>query len=106
MGLLWFILCCYGMTQIIVYGTIFEKVRPAKDRFGGLAKVFHCPMCMGWWVGAFLWGINSWTELFTYEYTFANMLILGCVGSGTSYILCTLFGDEGLKHEITNKADY
>ncbi len=104
--ILWFILCSYGLTQILVYGSIFKKIRPTKESLGGLGELFHCPMCMGWWVGAFLWGINRWTELFTYEYTLANLLILGCVSSGTSYILCTLFGDEGIKHVVTNADNY
>ena len=104
--ILWFILCSYGLTQILVYGSIFKKIRPAKESLLGAGEVFHCPMCMGWWVGVFLWGINHFTELFTYEYTLANLLILGCVSSGTSYILCTLFGDEGIKHVVKNTDNY
>lgn len=105
-SLLWFVLCSYGLTQILVYGTIFKKMRPSKESFFGLGELFHCPMCMGFWVGVYLLGINRWTELFTYDYTLANILILGCVSSGTSYILCTLFGDEGIKHEIKNNDNY
>lgn len=104
--ILWFILCAYGLTQILVYGSIFKKIRPAKEWCSGAGEIFHCPMCMGFWVGVFLWGINRWTELFTYEYTLANLLILGCVSSGVSYILCTLFGDEGIKHVVKNNDNY
>ena len=102
-SLIWFVLCVYGMTQILVYGKIFKNLRPSKKSLSGFGEVFHCPMCMGFWIGVFFFGINRWTELFTYEYTLANLLILGCAGSGSSYILCTLFGDEGIKHEHTNK---
>ena len=28
MGILWFILASYGLTQILVYSKIFEKIRP------------------------------------------------------------------------------
>ena len=104
--LLYFILCAYGMTQILVYGSIFNKIRPEKDWFHGTGKLFHCPMCMGWWVGAFLWGINGFTELFTYDYTFANLFVLGCVSSATSYILCAIFRDEGIKHELLRKDEF
>ena len=36
MSLLYFILMCYGLTQLLVYGSIFNKVRPAKGFFGEL----------------------------------------------------------------------
>tara|TARA_R110000744_G_scaffold110618_2_gene208684 strand:+ start:313 stop:654 length:342 start_codon:yes stop_codon:yes gene_type:complete len=96
MDLLYFVLTAYGLTQILVYGTIFNSVRPTK---GQLGELFHCPMCFGFWAGAFLFGINRYTELFTFEYTFANLLILSCLSSGTSYILNMIIGDEGIKHE-------
>ena len=98
LNLVWFVLAAYGLTQILVYGTIFDKVRPTKGKLG---ELFSCPMCLGFWVGVFLWGINRQTELFTFEYTVANLLILGCVSSGTSYMLNMIIGDCGLKIEQT-----
>ena len=97
MDLIYFVLCAYGMTQIIVYGSIFEKIRPT---CGPIGKLFHCTMCMGFWVGLFLFGINGYTELFTFEYNIANLFILGCLSSGTSYLLSELFGDCGLKLQV------
>ena len=55
---------------------------------------------MGWWAGAFLFGINGLTELFSFDYTAANLLICGCVSSATSYVLCTLFDDNGFKKTV------
>jgi steroid 5-alpha reductase family enzyme len=92
MGLIYFIFCAYGMTQMLVYGTVFKNIRP-KHHF------FHCPMCMGFWVGVFLVGINKYTELFTFDNTIINYFLLGCLSSGTSYVLCTMFGDNGVKYE-------
>ena len=92
MELLYFILCAYGLTQILAYGSVFDKIRP-KHRF------FHCPMCMGFWIGVFLVGINRYTELFTFDNNIINYFLLGCLSSGTSYVLCTLFGDNGVKYE-------
>ena len=92
MGLIYFILCAYGMTQILVYGSILNKIRPEHH-------FFHCPMCVGFWIGVFLAGINRYTELFTFDTSVINCFLLGCLSSGTSYILCTLFGDNGVKHE-------
>ncbi len=98
MELVFFILTAYGLTQILVYGTIFDAIRPAKGKLG---ELFRCPMCMGFWTGAFLFGINAYTELFTFEYTIANLLILGWLSSGTSYVLNMVVGDCGLKIEHT-----
>ena len=93
MELLWFVLTAFGLTQILVFGSIFDKIRPNKDIMKGF---FHCSMCMGFWVGVFLCGISSYTELFTFELNAANLLICGCLSSGTSYVLSQLFGDEGI----------
>ena len=97
--LVYFTLAAYGLTQILVYGTIFNKVRPSKQWLGGFGELFHCPMCMGFWVGVLLWGINCQTELFNFEYNFANPFILGWLSSGTSYIMNMVFGDYGIKLE-------
>jgi len=95
MELIYFILCTYGLTQILAYGSVFDKIRP-KHHF------FHCPMCIGFWSGVFLVGINGYTELFTFDNNVVNYFLLGCLSSGTSYVLCTLFGDNGVKHEFTH----
>jgi len=94
MDLVYFILCSHGLTQILCYGKIFDKIRPTK---GWLGQLFSCPMCLGFWSGAFLFSINPFTELFSYEYNFANFLLLSWLSSGTCYILSVLFDDEGLK---------
>ena len=96
MELIYFVFCAYGMTQILVYGTIFNKIRPEHH-------FFHCPMCVGFWVGVFLVGINRYTELFTFDNNIVNYLLLGCLSSGTSYVLCKLFGDNGVKYDINVK---
>ena len=97
MEFLYFILIAHGLTQILVYGSIFDRIRPDKRNWNGF---FHCPMCMGFWVGVFLFGINPYTELFTFELNIVNAFLLGCLSSGTSYALSVLFGDEGLRYEI------
>jgi len=96
MDLVYFILSSFGLTQILVYGKIFDFARPKKGKLG---ELFHCPMCMGFWVGAFLFGINDLTELFTFGYNIINLLLLGCLSSGTSYILSVIISDNGVKHE-------
>jgi len=90
MELLYFILVSYGMTQILVFGTIFNCIRP-KYPF------FQCTMCIGFWVGIFLWATNSFTQLFSFDYSPFTALLLGCLSSGTAYALNTTFGDDGIK---------
>jgi len=97
MELIYFILAAYGLTQILIYGSIFNNIRPSKEWLKGLGNLFHCPMCMGFWSGVFLFCINRHTELFTFEYKLINALILGCLTSGTSYLLSVLINDHGLK---------
>ena len=92
MSLIYFILCAYGLTQILVHGSVFDKIRPEHH-------FFHCPMCVGFWVGVFLVGINRYTELFIFDNNIVNYFLLGCLSSGTSYVFCTLFGDNGVKYE-------
>ena len=93
-------LCAYGMTQILVYGTIFNSIRPTKGKMG---ELFHCPMCLGFWVGVFLWAINGFTGLFTFDYSLVTAFVLGCLSSGTSYVLTMLMGDCGIKIDLGGK---
>ena len=105
MSLLWFVLSAFGMTQILVYGNIFNKIRPDKEDFKGWGEIFHCTMCMGFWVGVFLWSVNHFTELFTYDYNLINALLLGSLSAGTSYFLSMILDDFGLKFRNTTGGD-
>jgi len=93
MDLLYFILSAYGLTQILTYAKIFNKIRPSHH-------FFHCPMCIGFHVGWFLWAINKYTELFTFDYSITTAFLLACVSSGTSYVLNMIFSDEGFNFKI------
>lgn len=80
--LITFILSSYGATMIIVYGSIFNSIRPKDSIF------FKCTMCVGFWVGlanAFLLDINF------------NWFAACCLSSGTSYFLSRLVDDFGIK---------
>ena len=102
MDLVYFILTAYGLTQILVYGKIFEKIRPSEKTWRGF---FYCPMCIGFWVGAVLFGINRWTELFTFEYSLVNLFILSWLASGASYILTMIVTDSGLQLGVKKEND-
>lgn len=101
LGLIYFILIAYGLTQILCYGTILKFIRPTKGFFG---ELFQCPMCMGFWVGMFLCGVSPYTELFSFECSIINCILLGFLSSGTSYILNMGVGDDGLNIKIKSGA--
>ncbi len=111
MELITFVLCAYGLTQILVFSDLpwLKRLRPTKDAAQGYGKVFHCPMCMGFHVGWFLMLLSPFTELFNFDVTITNFFLLGWLSSGTSYVLNMVFGDKGIQYsqtmEITDNED-
>jgi hypothetical protein len=55
MNLIIFTLTVYGISNILVYGSIFEGFREALKRFGtgdmSIYKLFTCMMCLPTWIG-------------------------------------------------------
>ena len=98
MSLFYFLFASYGLTSILVYGKVFDTIRP-KHHF------FRCPVCVGFWVGVFLMLLNPYTELFTYRISVTNALLLGSISSAISYILSMTFGDEGIRYENRIRRD-
>lgn len=84
-----FVFCSYGLTSILLYGQIFEKIRPKN-------KLFSCSLCMGWWVGLLLYNLSFYTQLFTFDKSYVTAFLLACSSSGSVYILDKLIGDDGL----------
>ena len=99
MELLIFVLAAYGLTQILVYSDmpLIKRLRPEKESLRGYGKLFHCPMCMGFHVGWFLVLLSPLTELFSFDVSLFNFVIMGSLSSGTSYILSMLFNDDGIQ---------
>ena len=94
MSLVYFILCSFGLTQILVYGSIFDSIRPTN---GMLGKLFHCPLCTGFWVGIILWVLNGYTALFSFDSNPVTGFLLGCLSAGTAYVLSVIVDDDGLR---------
>ena len=97
MDLLYFTLAAYGMTFIIIHGKIFEDIRPKKDYSKKWNTLWHCPLCMGFWVGVVLMLLSPYTELFSYDRSLVNGFVLGCLSAGTSYLISVLVDDFGLR---------
>jgi hypothetical protein len=49
--------------------------------------------------------LNPFTELFTFDISVVNGVLLGSLASGTSYGLCMLISDGGLQHEYRTRRD-
>ena len=96
MTFIWFCLVSYGLTQILVYGKILDKIRPTQ---GWMGQLLSCTMCTGFWVGLFLWFVKDYTQLFTFDNSFITGMLLGFAGSAAAYIGNMVFGDEGIKIE-------
>ena len=96
MRFIWFCLISYGLTQILVYGKIFDPIRP---KSGKLGQLLECSMCTGFWVGLFLWFVKDYTQLFTFDDSLVTALLLGFSASAAAYVGNVVFGDEVIKIE-------
>ena len=94
MSLLIAILVCYGMTNIIVNGSIFESFRnwiaskADKWIFEKLYQLVSCMMCMGFWVGAVV-------GVFLGPFIWWNVLFHGCIYSGSTWLIHCLANTLG-----------
>jgi len=87
---IFFLFTCYGMTQILVFGTIFNKIRP-KHIF------FNCPMCVGFHVGIVVYFLFLVSGIDLFPNKYIAWFLCACASSGTSYFLCQLVDDDGLR---------
>lgn len=94
MEILLFILSCYGLTQILCYGKIFEKIRPTEGKLG---ELFSCSMCTGFWVGVVLSILDPCIKIFNITSGIMDIFILGLISSGTSYLLDKIVSDDGIQ---------
>ena len=78
-----FLIIAAGLTVILTLSRILRPIRPTHH-------FFHCPMCMGFWIGLILWSINGQTELFTFDMSPLTGLGLASASSITSWILAML----------------
>lgn len=84
-----FIFSSYGLTWILMYGSILNRIRPKWE-------LFKCSACTGFWSGFLLCLFSPFISLFTFGFSLGNAFVLACLSSGTSYILDKVFGDDGV----------
>jgi len=91
-----FILACYGCTAILIWGRIFNFIRP-KYYF------FHCAQCTGFYVGILFFLLFWLSGIKLFSNLYSGSFIAACISSGTSYILCSIFGDDGMNINYKDK---
>lgn len=94
-GLFVFVLVSYGISNILVYSSIFEGLRGKIALLGtgptSLHKLFSCMMCMPTWVGFILSAVLQYvgvdTPLITYgvDNVWVAIFLDGMLASGAVY---------------------
>jgi hypothetical protein len=98
MDLFIFILLGYGITNILVFGSIFNFWREFWDKINPnfFGKLFSCPMCLSTWVGfvlSFLFSIlGLYTPMASYGLDIMplNVFLDGCLMSGGVWLIHTI----------------
>jgi len=104
MNTILFILLCYGLSNIIVYGSIFNNPRSflVKISPNFLGKLFTCMMCFPVWSGFFFsitffsptlyYGLNDLNifNWFTIDKEYLSIFFDGILGGGTTWLIHTL----------------
>ena len=94
-NLLIFILTVYGISNILVYSSIFEGFRDFLTKFGtgpkSLSKLFSCMMCLPTWIGfivSIIFNINNIPtplSIFNPESMLLTTFLNGMIASGGVY---------------------
>ncbi len=98
MKIILFVLVSYGITNILVFGSIFEWLRVLLDKYNPkfLGSLIKCPLCLSTWVGALLsitFGYFGLSTPFTeYGITILPLLIFldACFTSGCVWLIHTM----------------
>ena len=97
MKLLMFFLLAYGISNIMVYGSIFEKWRTFWNNLNPefLGELFKCMLCFPTWVGFFLSGLfqcmgyETPMTMYGVDNVFLSVFLDGCITSGAIWLLHT-----------------
>jgi len=93
------VMLCYGLTNIVVFGTIFEHFREFFNKLGSSSNVFSfigsfiykiitCPMCFGLYAGIFFsLMVFSPTNEYLYVNGHYSWFFDGVFSSGTVWMV-------------------
>lgn len=105
MGLLVFILICWGLTNVLATGQIakpirnFFEMKPSRVcQF--IADLINCPMCLGFWVGL-LMSVLFFSPSITYMgvHSIPAALMDGFVASGSTWVVFCVVKRTGCYYE-------
>jgi len=88
MELIIWILAAYGMTQILVYGSIFDKSRDwIKTNSTFFGDLISCVMCTSTWVG-FFFSLTFFSPTIDFvSIPYSNIFFDGLLASGSVWAL-------------------
>lgn len=89
--LLIFILICYGLTQILLYSSLFGWLRALVP-----GSLFKCALCLGFHVGYVTLFLMTFSGVIIIAPTLIDYFLAGLLSAGTSYILNKIVGDKGI----------
>ena len=98
MNVLLFILTAYGITNILIFGSIFSGWRTFWSKINPtfFGKLFTCPMCLSTWVGFILSYVFTYynydTPFTSYgiNIDYLKIFLDGCFVSGCVWIIHNL----------------
>jgi len=100
MEIILIILVAYSISNIIVFGSIFEGLREWSELFSPnfLGKLFNCMMCTPFWVGftlslgSFLTGYTQFSPFYSggLECVYISVFLDSCLLSGTTWLIHTI----------------
>jgi hypothetical protein len=82
-------LATIGLTFIITLSSLFKPLRDWTSRWI-IGKLFHCPMCFGFWAGL----LNYLLIFQTFNWLLIPYAFLGSFVSYTAYLLLRYFMDK------------
>lgn len=95
MNFIIFIFICYGMTQIVSLGKIFEPVR---KKLGW--HFLQCPMCIGFHIGVLVF-LGFWfSGIILFPNLYLGSFFFGCISSAVSFIIISIIKDDGFHINI------
>ena len=58
---------------------------------------------MGFWIGLKVFLLNGFTDLFTFDITIGNTILMAFIGGASTYILAMIIDDNGIRIDRGDK---
>jgi len=85
-----FILTSTSLTSILVWGHVFDRIRPDE-------KFFHCCQCVGFHSGWAVYIIFYFADIVLPGHPIIAWFVYALISSGTSYAMNAIVDDNGIK---------